>query len=321
MSATLALKGPDPFFDGASLEEQEADNYDPSAPLRFAALVRKADQRARSMTVQLVDRDAISGATQAHGEHGHFGAGGDGGAKSDAKTGTLGVGDIAPEKFRDVAKAADRWQGYGDSVQTRFAAERMLGQDHVTAPSTNEVLGADDRVMTNLANGTNAGPEWQQTATQTAVSDAYTLLGAVRDATPQELPLYRGVATYGTDPGTPALLALQPGDQFDLSLASFSNDRLMASSFGQSSSSDSPDSHDTAVLFKLAPGALGVEGPNTESEVQAPNGAWTRGHTDVITSGRFEVTGVSSSKADGRVIGIKQVGVFDPDNGGKLIKR
>ncbi len=44
----LELPPPDPFFDGATIAEQEADNYDPNAPLRFADIVDKADRDAKA---------------------------------------------------------------------------------------------------------------------------------------------------------------------------------------------------------------------------------------------------------------------------------
>lgn len=286
-------------------------------------------------------------------DHGRFGR------KGDRDEQVLGVGAIRPTldpgrlphhpTADDIEESAVNWQYYNACANARYAAECMLGQDHPTVPDFASIANTtgDYAVLQALEAGHFVGSDDDKT--QMAVDDAHNLLVGVRDAAWSDLPLFRGVPLDDEQPGTDDLRALKPGDTFDLSLASFSNDRDTAEQFSNNGP-PAPNYRDpgpwpagtSRMIFTLEDGAKGAASDTTAVEVHVggtvvesgPNignyegGSWEQGHNDVVVGGRLEVIDVrpyvgedvhrTPSKTTVEVV-VRQVGVFDPDHGGELI--
>lgn len=285
--------------------------------------------------------------------HGRFGE------KGDSDEHVLGVGTIRPTlgpgrlphrvTANDIDESAINWQYYNPCANARYAAECMLGQDHPTVPDFSSLAQTtgDYGVLKSLEAGEMLGSDDDKT--QLAVDDAHNLLVGVRDAPWSDVPLFRGVPLEDDQPGTAALRALGPGDTFDLSLASFSNDRNTAEQFAQggpppvSYRDPGPWPAGTSrMMFTLADGGKGAATDSTEIEVHVggrvidsgdnignyEGGSWERGHNDVVVGGRLEVVAVrpytpeavnaEPSKTTVEVV-VRQVGVFDPDHDGELV--
>lgn len=295
--------------------------YVPVGLIKTKPAVTKVPSSALALRPLHIRSVALTWDPNAHprDDHGRFG---DKGASDEDVLGvgairpTLGPGRL-PIKVTQAAieSSAHDWAYFNPCENARFAAECMLGQDHPTVADWGKVIqeSGDYSVLHALDAGKLLGEDDDKT--QQAVDDAHNLLVGVRDAAPSDLYGYRGVHLDPDQPGTVALAALKPGDTFDLSLASVSNEPSIATQFAMNGSD--------RMMFTLEPGFKGVtsDDPTTPVENRPGSTEQVQGHWDVVTGGRMQVIsrGPSENFPGTTEVRIRQVGVFDPDNRGELI--
>lgn len=132
-----------------------------------------------------------------------------------------------------------------------------------------------------------------------AAKDAQALLDGIREGTTINQPIYRGVSVMDK---TSEYLSLKEGDEFQLPLQSFTKNLGVAHGFSIGKAQG--DSH---VIFQVDPGAQVLDlskaiGENVYHEVE------------VITNGRFKVTGVEDVQSYGpepfHVVHAQHLGIF-----------
>lgn len=132
-----------------------------------------------------------------------------------------------------------------------------------------------------------------------AVKDAKALLDEIRNGTTMTQAIYRGVSVMDK---TDAMLALKEGDEFQLPMQSFTKNVGVAHGFAIGKTQG-----DTHVIFQVDPGAKVLD---LSKEI----GEEVYHEVEVITNGKFKVTGVEDVKSYGpepyHVVHVQHMGVF-----------
>ena len=215
----------------------------------------------------------------------------------------FGVEVDSPYGEGDPAVSGGDWAMFGACRDIRESAYDLLGYERYDVFADPHLHGGD--------------PGWGGGSTSAANPDAlaYHILEKLRDGDRLEMPVYRGVATYGFDPDT-FINDLKEGDTFDLPIASFTGEQEIASKFGDS------------IIFKLEKGARYIKGgfmglpESVLQQMQEESGSPVYEedfyddpkYSEIVSGGRFKVTRVRRNGMT-IVVSIRQVGVFNPDSG------
>lgn len=205
--------------------------------------------------------------------------------------------DIEGENY-DLAEstAAGPWVYYNSCRSIRSAAYDLLGFDSNKPEHTSADISLN-RINT----------ESRERTAKNAEMHAMILLDGIAESDPNPQNFYRGVTV--SDPEK-FVSKLKEGQTFDMPLASFADSRVQTERFG------------TDVTFALQKGSRGVKG----ASMGAPPGMdedhpdfWDAfededSNYEYITGGRFRITGIRENQ-NGYTVMIRQVGVFDPNNG------
>lgn len=252
--------------------------------------------------------------------------------------------EVTPQTDPDILYR--EWAPYSGCTETRVAAEILLGSE----PEPTAFDSPTDRrretslwdTIEQLQSGEkDYRPDGRLTQAandaQIALDDAAGMLQLIRDdSSPWDadtMPLYRGMGVDEHD----SIMRLSKGDEFDISLGGFTPDKRDATAFqpGGTLSND----YGSPVMFRLTGQVRSFNAPaGHETSVETKPGNWQSAPWEAVTSGRFRVTGVSEGQsfprwrlgkngeliASGadveRIIDIEQVGVFDLDQGGTVVR-
>ena len=180
-----------------------------------------------------------------------------------------------------------------DAQQNQDMAQAMVHwQQNVT-----QIKTAANYLITGGTFGGDMAPE--------AIKDAELLLNAVRNGEDFDRPLYRGISLR--DMSSP-ILRLKQGDHFQIAdIASFSQNQQVGKNF-----SIGPKQGDIHVVFQTDGVTRGV---STFKYNPHPERIGMQDESEVISNGRFEVTGVEDQKSYYgpnvyHTIHIKQLGTF-----------
>lgn len=180
-----------------------------------------------------------------------------------------------------TAKIWDNWEHGPDGNQYvelyRQYAGEALG---LQVPKSDMAPGGSENYLTQRGFGGSS--------TETAKGHAISILKAIENGSPTQPALYRGMTEFRNDPNSAALIQqmsnLKPGDKIDMPLVSTTRSLGVASWYA----ADRVSSGQTSVIMKIQPGAKGVS--------IAADKSWYPADHEVITSGKFEVVGVSHVK-------------------------
>lgn len=231
------------------------------------------------------------------------GMGGDADRASHELYKEFGVEVDSPYGEGDPVVSGGDWSMFGACRDIRESAYDLLGYERYDVFADPHLHGGD--------------PGWGGASFSAANPDAlaYHVLEKLRDGDRLDMPVYRGVATYGFDPDT-FINDLKEDDTFDLPIASFTGDREIASKFGDS------------IIFKVEKGARYIKGgfmglpESVLQQMQEESGSPVYEedfyddpkYSEIVSGGRFKVTRVSQQGMT-VVVTIRQVGVFNPDSG------
>lgn len=180
------------------------------------------------------------------------------------------------------AKTWDNWEHGPDGNQyvelyRQYAAEKL----GLEVPKSSMDVGGTENYLTTRGYGGSS--------TDVAKIQSANMVTAIANGTPNQPALYRGLISHPSDPNGQALIAefsnLQAGDTIDMPLVSTTRSLGVASWYAADRTPSGTDS----VIMKIQPGAKGVAVP-TKS-------AWYPQDHEVVTSGKFEVVGVTKVEA------------------------
>lgn len=181
-----------------------------------------------------------------------------------------------------TAKIWENWEHGPDGNQyvelyRQYAAEQL----GLEAPTSPMAPGGYLNYLTQRGFGGSS--------TETAKGHATAMLNAIANGSPTQPALYRGIVAKPTDVNSQNLVkqltSLKPGDTIDMPLVSTTRSLGVAAWYAADRVSGVSDK----VIMKIQPGARGVAVPAKSSYYPADH--------EVVTSGKFEVVGISHVKA------------------------
>jgi len=190
------------------------------------------------------------------------------------------------------AKTWDNWEHGVDGNQYVDLYRQHVGEKlGLDVPKSDLAPGGQLNYLTQRGFGGSSN--------ETAQKQAESMVTAIANGTPNQPALYRGIVASATDPDSQALVKqftnLRPGDTVDMPLVSTTRSLGVASWYAADRVASGTDS----VLIKIQPGAKGIS--------QSAKNSWYPADHEVVTSGKFEVVGVSKVQAP-----YWSRGVFEP---------
>lgn len=190
------------------------------------------------------------------------------------------------------AKTWDNWEHGVDGNQYVDLYRQHVGEKlGLDVPKSDLAPGGQLNYLTQRGFGGSSN--------ETAQKQAESMVTAIANGTPNQPALYRGIVASATDSDSQALVKqftnLRPGDTVDMPLVSTTRSLGVASWYAADRVASGTDS----VMIKIQPGAKGIS--------QSAKNSWYPADHEVVTSGKFEVVGVSKVQAP-----YWSRGVFEP---------
>lgn len=220
----------------------------------------------------------------------------------------------------ETRAAADAWDGggvyeawshYGEQYDMRLASAALMGEP--PPPAYGDELGAAEVHDIIESGSAGSAANWAVEQAQEKVEAAYLALQSVADSPTTDGRLWRGL--NNVDRSSP-ILDVQPGEKVVWPLTATSPDRGLAEQFAEAGY------RAQNVLIEILPGAHAKAAPSGyETEIEQSPGSWTQVPIEFVTQGQFTVVSNEPLGSSGRLITVRQDGVYDPATGGMRVPR